>query len=270
MVRGELENREREAGLGELPEELADERGDLDFYTDFGGSAPGMGVPADMRIASDSRAQVARTGYGAPELDYTVRSVYDARPTQAYDFNVTPDGVNFGNGGGAVARFQFQVPSGYVGVLREVHVWLEPAIVIEPSTLRLTLTVDGSDVPNNLTIPMGSGLDAPVKCYVIADEFHFLGARIDGNPGAAVTGFVRLYGNLLLKDGRPAIFQPANLAGRKPVSNAVPAADIEAQAAGGGPVSGPDAEQVMREAGYKTRIRRTRQPFRNVPLLRGF
>lgn len=95
MPKGEFENRDRDegpdlsgiplaGGLGELPEDLANERGDLDTYAT---RAAGNMSP-DMVSASRGKMDAGETGLGSPKIDYGVRSVYDSRPVNTREFNL--------------------------------------------------------------------------------------------------------------------------------------------------------------------------------------
>lgn len=96
MPKGEFENRDRDeaadlgaiplagGGLGELPETLSRERGDLDTYAT---RAAGNMSP-DMVSANRGRMDAGVTGLGSPKIDYGVRSVYDSRPINTREFNL--------------------------------------------------------------------------------------------------------------------------------------------------------------------------------------
>lgn len=240
MPKGDFENRDRDeiggslgniplAGfLGELPEDLSNERGDLAGYAL---KASGNQSP-DMQRAAIGRAAERLTGLGSPTMDYTVRSVYDSRPPSGKDFNLwftttTPAcGVEDFSGFAQA----WQVPNGYVAVIRRVKILLDPTASVGlpfHGTLRILINGASNDpdimvvgsgnansVPSQLTgIPFRDGDDG-VETFVIADQNQMVGVDFPiYSPGTGVQPFVGFYGNFLLKTGRPAMFEPSNLAG---------------------------------------------------------
>jgi hypothetical protein len=150
---------------------------------------------------------------GEPPADYDVRSVYDSRPVQGFDFNITAET------GETSSPFvvEWQVPEGFVAVVRALHHWFDPApMITSRQEITLTLLRDGNDVRFNVEIPVGSESDELVKCFAIYDEFQMVGARLV-TPGAVVNtaAFVHFYGNFLLKTDTTPAFQIANPVGRK-------------------------------------------------------
>jgi hypothetical protein len=259
MARGELENRDKEfTALGELPEELADERGDLDTYSEVGEISASS---ADVRIASEARDEAARTGSGAPQIDFNVRSIFDSRPVNGYDFNQFSSAELAGPGSTIVTSLT--IPVGFIGVVRRVDFWLEPLIAAFRSEITMTPRVAGLQVQNNLTYPVGNMLNEPMRAFYLADENQTLSFLITSAIAlpALTIGNIVVYGNLLLKTGVPTNFQIANPAGTQPPAVVVSAGDIANAGAA------TDAEAAMQAAGYVTRKRRRRAAFADVPML---
>lgn len=169
---------------------------------------------SDMRQASDSRDAQQLAPLGSPPADYDVRSVYDSRPVSGGDFNVI---LTFPAGACITpAPVFFVVPQGYVAVLRELETWCEPILSL---TTRADITVSPqinlSDIQYNNNIPVGNGTLENIKLFAIADELQKVGVIFPVFPATpGITLYAQVYGNLLLKTGRPAQFEIANYAGK--------------------------------------------------------
>lgn len=169
----------------------------------------GEGKLADMQSS---------TPLGEPPVDVDIRSVYDVRPIQAFDFNTT---VIATSGGGSASSFgilttQFTVPLGYVAVVRKWHTSFtspQPPITYRGQVL-MTIRSNNADLPNNVDIPVGLESDF-VESFFIVDEGGLIGARFDiANPGTpSVAAFdvnCHIYGNLIRKTGRAANLEIGN------------------------------------------------------------
>jgi hypothetical protein len=192
ILGGEFEDRERQ-----LPPE------DSPGYTAQGSSS------------ASAQADLAGTPLGAPPSCFDVRSVYDSRPVNGYDFMipVTVDQE------GAASTFlaEFTVRQGFVGVLREISHFFtdnpQPAVVNRAQCLA-SIKRNGTDVSDNVDVPVGLSSDAIWKGFVIGDEFNVLGAEIvlQGALTAEVCVVV-FYGNYILKTG---VAYPFEIANRRP------------------------------------------------------
>lgn len=176
-------------------------------------------LPADKRARrakggawQKARADQEATPLGAPPKPVDVRSVYDTRPINAFDFNI-PATVATVSTATNVTAF-FQVPEGFIAVLRNFDIWFEPNPVgVNKSNFNWSLQLNGGDYPYNIAVPFGDAVDRET-CFMIANEFNTVGIRIRAvAPGAFATGFafVRFYGNFLLKSGLPALLEIGNL-----------------------------------------------------------
>lgn len=296
-AKGEIQNRDRDEGsdlagiplagsLGELPEDLANERGDLDNYS----VNVGANTSPDMARAADGRRDERNTSLGSPTMDYTVRSVYDSRPPSAKDFNQwftsqsnNPNHVVNDFSG---LRNCFYVPAGWVAVLRRVSFRCDPTTEMTRTLqgnnaagawydAQLQVLINGSNrdpevflagsgtatsIPAPFTgVPVRDGDDLEV--FLIADEGQSIGVLLTDwlvpDGGANVAGQphinVGFYGNLILKTGRPAMFEPSNLAN---VTRSGPT------------TSASDLGEIRSGSEVIARKRRQRVPFANVPILR--
>lgn len=279
--KGDFENRERDEGaglsgiplagtsLGELPTDLAQERGDLATYVtrEVGGAHP------DMQRANDSRIDAGKTGLGSPALDYTVRSTYDSRPTSGRDFNLwfttapnvcaTDTYLGFTN--------CFYVPLGFVAVIRKVEVLLPSNPSVATYDALLSVMINNAVVePQNVIVGPANGDSTPsqtvgipfrdpgnISTFLIADEGQLVGALLGGVAAFSAVTFENIYvgfhGNFLLKTGVPAQFQIANLGGKAKSAVTSSASDLKRIGPSG-------ADMVV--------SRRRKSLFPNVPILR--
>lgn len=272
MPKGEFQNRDRDetpglgdiplaGSLGELPPDIADERHDLDTYNT---KSLGTRFP-DMQSAQIARIEEKQTGIGSPLLDYTVRSIYDSRPTSGFDFNLW---FTFGDSEIPLGLPGFirtwAVPQGYVAVIRDytilapagssISTWdglsklLIDGTARDPIDVRISNSNDVAQV-NGTPYRVGEKIDT----FIIADENSFVGLDVtfdDGSVNLTTANFaIGFHGNFLLKTGRPAMFEVANLAGK--AKTAVTSSPREI-------ASGSELVQK----------RRRRKPFANVPILR--
>lgn len=268
MPRGELENRDRDEGVGDLPEDLGLERREL-----FGDVPLRRGVPTDMRSNAGRRAAANEAPLGTPPLDFDVRSIYDSRPVNTRDFNLWFHGT-LGGGHGVTFDFNvfnrcFEVPPGFVAVVREITFLWDPVTVLtHPYDGTYKALIDGntfdpmdvvvgpdigsgpSSVVADLTIPWRSG--EPTKTFMIADQGQFVGVQVAiaetlPFPFTEPTRFhVGFYGNFLQKTNVPANFQIANRAG----------------------VRGPPVTLPPQMGELLPKPRRQRVPFPQVPILK--
>lgn len=176
-------------------------------------------VPPDVASAEAARIAQSLAPIGSPNVEAGVRSVYDSRPINGGDFNVYSSTSTPQCGGTTYIPAGFTVPQGYVAILKLTDAWMEPPKVLtNRSQVTVSLQVNGGLVNQNVDIAMGNDTgDRPVSSFVIADEGQVVTARIIdvGNTwGAAGKANIRLYGNLLLKTGRPANLEVANIVGQ--------------------------------------------------------
>jgi hypothetical protein len=183
-------------------------------FTDRDPQYPATRITTNYRGEGKLHEQMLRAPLGEPTIDVDVRSVYDVRPIQAFDFNVTLTGT-ISTTGESAPNFvaPFAVPEGYVAVVRKYNHCTSP---IFPATARsdllLTLQSNNADVPNNVSIPVGADSQDLVICFFIVDEGGTFGARFV-TPLVLLSGypvFVTVYGNFVRKTGRAANLEIGN------------------------------------------------------------
>lgn len=193
-------------------------------FTDRDPQYPASRIQTNYRGEGKLHDDMARAPLGEPGIDVDVRSTYDVRPIQAYDFNLILEGVISTSGaeGPLNVVTPVAVPEGYVAVVRAYHHSTDPII---PSVVRsdvtMTLQSNGADVPFNIEIPVGAESQDLVKCFFIVDEGGTIGARFNTTLTIAdpYNVFVHVYGNFLRKTGRAANLEIGNpvKGGQKPL-----------------------------------------------------
>lgn len=172
-------------------DEFAEQREDWQASACF--EVPGADLLQD---AASTRAMLSAP-LGEPKVDFDVRSVYDSRPVNGYDFNFSAVTLTIGGGW----KVQFQVPSGYRVVPREWEVAFD--VVIPGSAVNSTASIqqNGAQLPNNGPIVIGMGTDEPIKTFFICEEnttFGIAGENTNiGGPVAEANVIVNVYGNLI-------------------------------------------------------------------------
>lgn len=183
-------------------------------YGDFNSGARNNQLPADPgRTRSPGTTNFAeansdfdRTPNGPPLACVDVRSVYDVRPINAFDFNIftstTPSA--------SVADLNFVVPEGFVCVLRNFDLWLNPNNALEKIDSVWTLTLQNTAFPYNQGIPFGGVINRETV-FLVADEFNNVGVRLTGAAiTSLVTAYARFYGNFLPKTGLQTAMEIGN------------------------------------------------------------
>jgi hypothetical protein len=207
-------------------------------------------LPANTRTyvsqSSGNTKQLKRTPVGTPDAKYNVKSVYDSRPINGYDFNISDrvviGGESFENP--QYAEVSFNVPYGKVCVLRRARISFNPQLIIASrNSITCTIRVDDVDVQNNVNVPVGQDLDDVLNCFVIADEQRKVTARvhievmitpsmpyIDEDQTLAYM-HVHFYGQFLTKSGSPVQLEIANKE-VKPADASVKVSDSEVALSG--------------------------------------
>jgi hypothetical protein len=185
-------------------------------FTDRDPQWPASRITTNYKGEGQLHEQMARAPLGEPGVDVDVRSVYDARPIQAFDFNIVITGTiaNTGPEGLANVVAPFPVQEGYVAVVRAYHHSTDPIFpAVARSDLLMTLQANGADVPFNIDIPVGAESQDLVKCFFIVDEGGLVGARFNTAlvlGGATFDVNVQVYGNFIRKTGRAANLEIGN------------------------------------------------------------
>ena len=151
--------------------------------------------------ASQAQDAFAATPLGAPPAGYDVRSVYDSRPVNAYDFNISLPEGSFAVSATSLLMTA-QVPAGYRMVPREWDISLINATYsVASPVVTASIWANGGFLPFNQGIVIDTvGTAAPIKTFFLLEENSIFGMSITVEPPATYqTGTVRVnvYGNLL-------------------------------------------------------------------------
>lgn len=170
-------------------------------------------TPADQLNTQKAVDNMNAAPRGDPPKSYDVRSVYDSRPVQGFDFNIVDSIAK--NESSNPMIVSFTVPQGYVCVLRKLHHFTDPPVsIVSRADVQVSLLVNGSAVKYNQNIPVGNESDDIVECFVIADEFSVVSAsfNIDATIFSDVnfTMYGQFYGQFLLKTSVNYKFEVAN------------------------------------------------------------
>ncbi len=224
-----MSHEEREDNeLGELPLPNRLERGENIGYSDkgtrfdrFSGRSlldnRNYGAPYDIRQENDVRSRPGEMGSIPRRFDVT--STFDARPVNARDFLETFI-FNFTvNGDAGIADTQtstFQVPDGYIGIIRGFRYYLSRYLNIENRSMTVSVIADGVVLNNYDNMLLEQIVNDFIPVYGISISLKNIGLKIkhpepiDILDEETVQCRVELYGNLLLSRGIPAQYEPAN------------------------------------------------------------
>jgi hypothetical protein len=236
-------------------------------------AGPDTGSASDVAGQTAKTASMTATPPGEPPVDYDVRSVFDSRPVNARDFNVSANANGTVSGSGAIVFpvINFQTPLGWRFVVLGWEITFAPSIAsLGPSLFQATTVnlLGGGSVadPFNTGIvigPNGTGAEI-IKSFMIVEEQTLFGIQIVNvdttlSIGTHATAIVSIYGNALpvtdvqlpysianpVGRGKPAMIAPAAFfappsapaapsAPSAPSAPAAPAAPVAARRRGGG------------------------------------
>ena len=180
--------------------EWSDQRGETnqawpDFYNASG---------ADLLGDASATAAMYATPLGEPPSDFDVRSVYESRPVNAYDFNyssATPvTGAN-STGEQVLWATSFSAPNGYRAVPKKWDIAFDPPYAVGvPFDSTVNITQANAAVPNNQNLILGTGTDEPIETFFVCEENTTFGAS--GSTSLVATGYtvnvnVNVWGTLI-------------------------------------------------------------------------
>ncbi len=206
---------EREDGLGELPEPLRLERNENVGYTMRGSRYDGYGVPP-YDVRQQHNVLDAESQIGSIPRAFEVTSTYDARPVNARDFLVSFE-LTFNLDAcfsSYIEEDTFQVPNGYVGVLRGFKYAFNPPAQIDTDIL-VTIISDDVSLNDYTQVPLPQVVNDFIPVYGISNPLKFIGIRIEHPPQSSSLDLttickIQIHGNLLLSRGIPSQYEPAN------------------------------------------------------------
>lgn len=212
--------------LGELTDAISIERGEYwgakkdpdSPQGNDGGIFPGTNryiVPPD--VAAENTRRELEGQIHSPKIQQLVESTFDTRPVNARDFHKTGSvNVNTDEDFNIdPTQFDFEIPSGYIGILRNFKYYTDIPIVPDVSSyLSVSILVDGIIHPDYEKMPLGQNSNGMIPIHALVNEnkiislqFHPTEAYALATPTLVVKYFVTLYGNLLLSRGLPLEFE---------------------------------------------------------------
>jgi hypothetical protein len=182
-----------------MRDEFAEQRGD--WQTNASLDLPGADLLQDDAAVSAMQSAPLTT----PSVDFEVRSIYDSRPINAYDFNFSGTSEITGTGSDQlVATWQvtFTVPVGYRAVPRDWDIFFDTPPNVIASDNVVSLQQNGAAIPNNGPIIVGMGTGSrPIKSFFVCEESTTFGVQgavtLGSNSTQATTISVNVHGNLI-------------------------------------------------------------------------
>lgn len=216
MANDEFENRDDE--LGELPEDISFERGDLADYQKEAYYVPG-GAPPDVAEQSRIGGEITGAPEGSPGYDVGVQSVFDTRPINATDFIAATNGYVSIDSPNYTA-LTYIVPQGKVAIIRGIR-WSErvnSGTILEGFGLGTAdfitvLAIDGS-VPTDLVhdgVSIFQGVNSDWQYFhTVAGPGQVVTVKLVNSfpsNGGSYWGHAEIRGNLILTTGLPYPFE---------------------------------------------------------------
>jgi hypothetical protein len=194
--------------------EWADARGDYQ-------GPPDLMDPSGSDVAGDSASTLGMIAspLGEPPVEFDVRSVFDSRPVNGYDFiySATSSFLPGSPSTQGIWSVNFIVPNGYRAVPLEWDISFDqPMSGLAAANSQCSLNQNGSAVPNNQAIIIGYGTgDLPLKTFFVCEENSTFGAQgfnLNNGIQAAntVTVNVKVKGNLIAVSDVALPFSIAN------------------------------------------------------------
>ncbi len=167
-------------------------------------------LPADPRPlgAGVRPGQLSGVPLGTPDIDYDVRSIYDVRPVNGFDFTFTQEAniVATGEDSG-VWTFNFTVPTGLVAVVR----WYQWLSIARNGGYSGALIRNGVNYPYNSDVSLRT---ERMPVYMLVDEEQTFGVRVVGSSLLGLgSASLTIHGNFLQKTGRAYPYEIANPTG---------------------------------------------------------
>ena len=192
-------------------QELNDELGDFGAppdAADYGGS--------DLAMDASSTAAMMQTPLGEPDIDFDVRCIYDSRPVNGYDFNVS-NTLTTTSSAPTIWTFNFTVPLGYRMIPKKFEIKFDPAPAGPISQSTATILQQGVGLSNNQNIIIGPG--GTIDTFFICEEqttFGITGTNNNVFGGLVLTAIVNVWGQMIPVSDVALPFTAANKTRRSP------------------------------------------------------
>ena len=225
-----IEEREdnQQGQLGELPESLRIERNENRGYvkegTRYDGYSSGglfdnrdLGLPTD--IALESAVRNKRGAMGSIPRRFDVTSTFDARPVNGRDFLETFYITFLVDGDAGISDTEtvlFNIPDGYVGIIRGFRYYLSRYLNIEGRSMTVSVISDSVVLANYDKMLLEQIVNDFIPVYGISTALKNVGLTITHPEPMEIVEDefvecrIELYGNLLLSRGIPSQYEPTN------------------------------------------------------------
>lgn len=176
-------------------------------------------LPADFSSSGDLQSQqtgmdhLEITPPGDPNLKFDVRSIFDSRPVNAYDFNISA-AVELA-APGTTTFTVFTVPKGFVAIPRRWFFFIDPLFSLSSrAAILVTPQINNVDVQNNTDFPIGNESDDLLHTFFVVDELLKVTMRVVvADTLTSPILHVSVNGNFLAKRNVPPNFEIANPCG---------------------------------------------------------
>ncbi|MES9901028.1 MAG: hypothetical protein ABW148_18680 [Sedimenticola sp.] len=224
-----IEEREdsEQGQLGELPESLRIERQENAGYTKEGTRYDGfanslfdnrdLGPPPDIALESAIRNRPGEMGSIPRRFDVT--STFDVRPVNGRDFLETFYVTFLVDGDAGISDTEtvlFNVPDGYIGIIRGFRYYLSRYLNIEGRSMTVSVIADSVILNNYDNMLLEQIVNDFIPVYGISTGLKDIGLKITHPEPMEILNDefvecrIELYGNLLLSRGIPSQYEPTN------------------------------------------------------------
>jgi hypothetical protein len=189
---------------GEYPDEI----GDIQQPPDTNDTGN-----ADVVLDQSSIAAMQAAPLGEPQIGYDVRSVFDARPINAFDFNFS--GTSNVTGTTGAWAVTFEVPLGFRAIPRKWYIDFDPGLSMltgPSSTSTCSIQKGKQNLVQNQGIIIGQG--GEIETFFLCEEVTPFG--VSGNnllyatSGADTLAIVNVWGTLIPVSSVALSFAAAN------------------------------------------------------------
>jgi hypothetical protein len=161
---------------------------------DFQADPDIMSGPQDLSTVAAQIAAMQAAPLGEPGSEYDARSVFDSRPTNAFDAVFSGDATA---ATGTQWQVLFSVPLGYRACVRAFTVSYDNPGAGPISNSTVTPQLQGASVPYNGPVFIGPGTTEPIEVFYLAEEGATFGLAGTSFNIGATTVYVNCRVNLI-------------------------------------------------------------------------
>jgi hypothetical protein len=152
--------------------------------------------PQDLQAISQAIRAMQSSDLGEPGGEYDARSVFDSRPTNAFD-GIFSDSAPATSG--VAWSILFDVPLGFRAAVREFQVNYDAPGSGPALNSTISILLQGSALPFNSDIIIGAGTSDPLEVFFLVEEGGTFGITGTSSnlPGGGTTVYVNGRVNLI-------------------------------------------------------------------------